>query len=85
MKTTDFNKTITSAQLKEDLEKRFGARVNLAKYDREQLEDIRNKLRTRIFQQEGAAGSNDLLTNETYQKDKAMMELLNTRIKEMLG
>jgi hypothetical protein len=85
MKTTDFNKAITSAQLKEDLEKRFGARVNLAKYDREQLEDIRNKLRTRIFQQEGAAGINDLLTNETYQKDKAMMELLNTRIKEMLG
>jgi len=85
MKTTDFNKAITSAQLKEDLEKRFGARVNLAKYDREQLEDIRNKLRTRIFQQEGAAGINDLLTNETYQKDKAMLDLLNTRIKEMLG
>jgi len=42
-------------------------------------------LRTRIFQQEGSAGVNDLLTNETYQKDKAMLELLNTRIKEMLG
>jgi hypothetical protein len=42
-------------------------------------------LRTRIFQQEGSAGINDLLTNETYQKDKAMLELLNTRIKEMLG
>jgi len=26
-----------------------------------------------------------LLTNETYQKDKAMLDLLNTRIKEMLG
>jgi hypothetical protein len=53
--------------------------------DREQLEDIRNKLRTRIFQQEGSSGVNDLLTNETYQKDKAMLELLNIRIKEMLG
>ena len=85
MKTTEFNKAITSSQLQENLEKSFGSRVNLEKYDREQLEDIRNKLRTRIFQQEGAAGINDLLTNETYQKDKAMLALLNTRIKEMLG
>jgi hypothetical protein len=63
----------------------FGLNVNLDKYDREQLEDMRNKLRTRVFQQEGRAGINDLLTNETYQKDKAMLDLLNTRIKEMLG
>jgi len=85
MKTTDFNKKITSAHLAENLEKQFSSRVNLTKYNREQLEDIRNKLRTRIFQQEGTAKFNELLTNETYQKDKAMLELLNTRIKEMLG
>jgi hypothetical protein len=85
MKTNDFNKPVTGTKLAENLEKQFGARVNLEKYDREQLEDFRNKLRTRIFQQEGSAKFNDLLTNETYQKDKAMLELLNTRIKEMLG
>ena len=85
MKTTDFNKTVTSTALLENIEKQFGSKVNLAKYDREQLEDFRNKIRTRIFQREGTAGVNDLLTNETYQKDKAMLELLNTRIKEMLG
>lgn len=85
MKTTDFNQPVTSAKLKENLEKRFGTNVNLNKYNREQLEDIRNKFRTKIFQQEGSAGINDLLANETYQKDKAMLELLNTRIKEMLG
>jgi hypothetical protein len=85
MKTNDFNKPVTGTKLAENLEKQFGARVNLEKYDREQLEDFRNKLRTRIFQQEGTAKFNDLLTNETYQRDKAMLELLNTRIKEMLG
>ena len=85
MKTNDFNLRITSSRLAENLEKQFGSRVNLSNYNREQLEDIRNKLRTRIFQQEGKSGINDLLTNETYQKDKAMLELLNTRIKEMLG
>jgi hypothetical protein len=85
MKTNIFYSKITSSKLQENLEKQFGSRVNLEKYGREQLEDFRNKLRTRIFQQEGSAGVNDLLTNETYQKDKAMLELLNTRIKEMLG
>jgi hypothetical protein len=85
MKTTDFNKPVTSALLERNLAKQFGTRVNLENYGREQLEDIRNKLRTRIFQQEGSSKINDLLTKETYQKDKAMLELLNTRIKEMLG
>ena len=85
MKTTDFSATITSSKLKENMNKMFGVNVNFDRYNREQLEDMRNKLRTRVFQQEGRAGINDLLTNETYQKDKAMLDLLNTRIKEMLG
>ena len=85
MKTSDFRKQLTSSQLKENMNKMFGVNVNLTKYSREQLEDMRNKLRTRVFHQEGRASINDLLTNETYQKDKAMLDLLNTRIKEMLG
>jgi hypothetical protein len=85
MKTNDFNKPLTSTKLKENFSKQFGSTVNLDQYGREKLEDMRNKLRTKIFQQEGSAKFNDLLTNETYQKNKAMLELLNTRIKEMLG
>ena len=85
MKTSDFTPPLTSAKLNENMNKLFGVRVKLENYSREQLEDMRNRLRTRVFQQEGAAGINDLLTNETYQKDKAMLDLLNTRIKEMLG
>ena len=85
MKTNDFNKPLTSKKLKENFSKQFGGTVNLEQYGREKLEDMRNKLRTKIFQQEGSAKFNDLLTNETYQKNKAMLELLNTRIKEMLG
>jgi hypothetical protein len=85
MKTSDFRNKQTSSQLKENMNKMFGVNVNLQQYSREQLEDMRNKLRTRVFHQEGRAGINDLLTNETYQKDKAMLALLNTRIKEMLG
>lgn len=85
MKTTDFNKPLTSVDLLENISRQFGVSVDLESYNREQLEDFRNKLRTRVFQKEGVAGINDLLTDETYQKDKAMLELLNKRIKEMLG
>ena len=85
MKTKDFRPQVTSFKLKENIAKQFGKQVNLEKYNREQLEDMRNKLRTRVFHYEGAKGFNDLLHNESYQQDKAMLELLNTRIKEMLG
>ena len=85
MKTSDFRPQITSSKLHENFTKQFGKRVNLERYNREQLEDMRNKLRTRVFQYEGTKGFNDLLHNESYQQDKAMLELLNTRIKEMLG
>ena len=85
MKSTIFNIPLSSKKLRENMTKQFGVAVNLGKYSREQLEDIRNKLRTKISQHESGAGINDLLTNETYQKDKAMLQLLNTRIKEMLG
>lgn len=85
MKTSDFRKPLTSSLVKENINKMFGMNVSLEQYSREQLEDMRNKLRTRVFQQEGKVGGQDLLTNETYQKDKAMLDLLNTRIKEMLG
>lgn len=85
MKTKDFNNKLTSSKLRENMNKMFGMNVKLESYSREQLEDMRNKIRTRMFQQEGQAGYNDLLTQETYQQDKAMLALLNTRINEMLG
>ena len=85
MDTKDFVKPVTSDTVKDNLEKQFGVRLVIGKYTSEQLEDMRNKLRTRIFQHESTAKYNDLLTNETYQKEQAMLQLLNTRIKEMLG
>ena len=85
MKTNDFQPALTSRQLQENIFRQFGTRIALEKYDRERLENVRNLLRTKVDQTEKVAGVNDLLTNETYQKDKAMLQLLNTRIKEMLG
>jgi hypothetical protein len=85
MKTTDFIAKLTSEQLNESMFKKFGSKVNLSKYTREELEDYRNILRTKIHQTESASKFNELLSNENYQLDKHMLELLNTKIKEMLG
>ncbi len=85
MKTTDFTKPITANQLNENMYKKFGVKVNFEKYSREQLENYRNLLRTKISQAEGSSNFNDLLANESYQKDKHLVNLLNTKIKEMLG
>jgi hypothetical protein len=85
MNVLDLNKPITSKQLTENFKKQFGSNVNLEEYGREQLEDMRNKLRTRVFQQEHSLKYDELSTNEAYQKDQALLKILNTRIKEMLG
>lgn len=85
MKTTDFTKPASSQTLNENLYKKFGVKVDLNRYTREELEDARNKIRTELHQLEARSNFNDLLTNETYQKNKQLVGLLNTRIKEMLG
>jgi len=85
MKTTDFNFQISSKSLNESMFKKFGVKVDLENYTREELENYRNIIRTKLSQSEGNAGFNDLLANEDYQKDKHMLDLLNSRIKEMLG
>ena len=85
MKTQDFTISLTSEQLNERLYKTFGTKVRLENYGREELEKYRNLLRTKIHQTESTARFNDLLNDEKHQKDKQMLELLNTKIKEMLG
>jgi len=85
MKTNDFMNPVTSRKLNEDMYKKFGVKVNLEKYTREQLEDYRNLLRTKINQTENKSNFNDLLADDSYQKDKHIVGILNSRIKEMLG
>jgi len=85
MKTFEINQPVTAAALNESLHKQFNVRINFDKYTRAQLEDYRNILRTKVHQLEGEANFNDLLTNENYQRDKFVLGVLNTKIKEMLG
>ena len=85
MNTFDFNRPVTSQALNESLFKQFNVKINFDKYTREDLENYRNLLRTKVNQVESQANFNDLLTDDTYQKDKFILGVLNTRINEMLG
>jgi len=85
MKAFDINRPVTAKELNESLFKQFNVKINFEKYSREQLENYRNLLRTKVHHVESQANFNDLLTNETYQKDKYMLGVLNTKIKEMIG
>jgi hypothetical protein len=85
MRTSDIARPLTAQALNENLYKQFNVKINFDKYDREQLENYRNLLRSKVHATETTANFNDLLTNETYQKDKYMLSVLNTKIKEMLG
>jgi len=85
MNTFDFTSPITAEQLNENMFKKFGTRIDLASYAREELENYRNLLRTKIHNTESGAHFNELLSNESYQRDKHMLNILNTKIKEMIG
>jgi hypothetical protein len=85
MKTLDFNQPVTAYQLNESMFKKFGVRVNLDQYSREDLENYRNLIRTKLFQHEAKSNFNDLLTNEAYQKNKQIVTILNQKIKEIVG
>lgn len=85
MNTNDLSKPISAHTLNENLYKKFGVKINFDKYAREDLENYRNLLRTKIYQTESGSNFNSLLSDEGYQRDKFMMDLLNQKIKEMLG
>ena len=82
MKTTDFDKKVTSKLLNENLAKSYGAKVNLEKYTMEQLEDFRNKIRTKLSQVESNSRFNETLQNETFQRDRLILDVINQHIIE---
>ena len=82
MKTTDFNKVVTSKLLNEHLAKNYGSKINLEKYTNEQLEDFRNKIRTKLSQVDSGGKFNETLENETYQRDKLILATINRYLEE---
>jgi hypothetical protein len=81
MQISEFAKPVTAKTLNESLGKKFGSKINLEQFTLEQLQDVRNRVRTKLSQVE-TNESFDTVQNETYQKSKMMLDVLNAAISE---
>ena len=81
MNITEISKPVTAKTLNESLAKKFGQKLNLNKFTTEQLEDVRNKLRTKLSQVETNEGYN-AVQSENYTKDKLFLDVINAEIAE---
>ena len=82
MNISEFAKPVTARSLNESLAKRFGQKVKLENFTLQQLQDARNKLRTKISQLELSESFDTVLDNDMYQKSKLMLDILNAEIAE---
>ena len=82
MRITEFHKPVTAQALNENAMKTFGQKINLESFTLEQLEDARNKLRTKIYQFENKAGFNAVYEDESHAKNKMFLDVLNRAIEE---
>ena len=82
MQIREFSKQPTASQLNESLAKQFGYKLNFEQFTDVQLEDARNKLRTRISQLELSESFDSVLESPTYQKTRLMLDVINQEILE---
>lgn len=82
MNIREISKPLTAKALNESLAKRFGKKINLEAFTIEQLEDARNKLRTTLSQFETNESFDAVHSNETYQKNKLFLDVLNAAVAE---
>jgi prophage DNA circulation protein len=82
MNIREISKPMTAKSLNESLAKRFGTRINIGAFTLEQLQDARNRLRTKISQVETNESFGSVLKNESYQKSKLFLDVLNAAISE---
>lgn len=78
------SKKVTAKSLNESLASRFGKKIDLERFTIEHLEDARNKLRTKLHSVE-TMESFDSVHNETYQRTKLFLDVLNAEISERGG
>jgi hypothetical protein len=81
MNIREISKPVTATSLNESLARRFGEKVSLDKFTLEQLQDARNKLRTKLSQVETTESFNEV-HNEPYQKNKLFLDVLNAAVTE---
>lgn len=81
MNIREFTKPVTANKLNESLAQRFGQKIDLERFTTEQLQDVRNRLRTKLSQVQ-TTESFDSVQTEEYQKNKLFLDVLNAAISE---
>lgn len=81
MNIREISRPVTAKALNESLAKRFGKRINLENFTLDQLQDARNNLRTKMSQVE-TTESFSTVHQESYQKNKLFLDVLNAEISE---
>jgi hypothetical protein len=82
MQIRELSKPLTAKALNESLAKKFGYKINLEQFTDVQLEDARNKLRTKISQFEVSESFDSVHESPDYQKTRLMLDCINTAIAE---
>ena len=85
MNIREISKPVTAKSLNESLAKKFGQKINIDAFTLEQLEDARNKIRTKLSQVETNESFDSVHTSEGYQKSKLFLDVLNAAISEHIS
>ena len=82
MQSIELTKPVTTESLLSEFESRFNQTMDLTKFTAEELEDVANKIRTKIHNITQNEHFGHELKNHNYQKNQAMLDVVNQKIKE---
>ena len=82
MQSIELTKPITTESLLKEFESRFNQTMDLSKFTREELEDMANKVRTKIHEITQNTHFGQELKDNNYQKNQMMLDIVNQAINE---
>ena len=82
MKSLDLTKPITTESLLKEFESRFNMTMDLSKFNEVELQDYANHVRTKIHEITQNTHFGQELTNDGYQKNQMMLDIINQAITE---
>tara|TARA_A100001011_G_scaffold261513_1_gene270012 strand:- start:7175 stop:8038 length:864 start_codon:yes stop_codon:yes gene_type:complete len=82
MQSIELTKPITTESLLGEFESRFNQTMDLTKFTKEELEDTANHIRTKIHNITQNTHFGEELSDDGYQKNQMMLDIVNQAIKE---
>ena len=82
MQSIELTKPVTTESLLNEFESRFNQTMDLTSFTKEDLEDMANKIRTKIHEITQNTHFGQELKDSNYQKSQSMLDIVNQAIKE---